>query len=387
MRIAFNAQFLLLPQNGTGRYVYNLLGALGRVDGINEYRILTPRDPVVRPETPNSFKWQTFPVGALSRGGENIERLVWEQRTFSMAAKRVEADIAHVPQFAPPLRTYGIPTIVSILDVIPMRLPEYRATPSAQAYTQLLWRAASHATAVIAISEFTKHDIMEVLHIPEDRIRVIRLAVDSRFRPAAPSDVTAVREKYGLGPRYILNVGGLDARKNIATLIGAFATVYLTLRDPNLRLFIAGDPNRLGSTPVFPDWRPLAEALGVAEQITCMPVDEPDMPALYSGASCFVFTSRYEGFGFTPLEAMACGAPVVCSNSSALPEIVGVAGSLVDPMDAESIAGAVLRVLESPELAEGLRDRGLAHVRNFSWDRTAAETCAFYADVAGRKST
>jgi alpha-1,3-rhamnosyl/mannosyltransferase len=150
-----------------------------------------------------------------------------------------------------------------------------------------------------------------------------------------------------------------------------------------LQLFIAGDPNRLGSSPVFPDWRPLAETFGVADRVICAPIEEADLPAIYSAASCFVFTSLYEGFGLPPLEAMACGAPVVCSNATSLPEMVGVAGMQVDPRDPEAIATAIQRVLESGETAQRLREWGLAHVRNFSWDRVAAETSALYSDIAG----
>ncbi len=383
MRVAFNAQFLHEPFTGTGRYIYNLLVGLSRVDGVNEYHLLTPRDLAVRPETSNSFTWQTIPVGPIGHAGENVEKVIWEQRTFPMAAKRLGAHVAHIPHFAPPMRTYGVPIIVSILDVIAQRMPVYRSSPTVQAYAQLVARAAHHATSIIAISDFTKQDIMDTLHISAERIRVIHLAPDPRFRTATEVEQRGVREKYGLKGRFLLNVGGMDVRKNIATLVGAFATVYHNCGDRALQLFIAGDSTRLGTSPVYPDWRPLAETFGVADRIVCARVAEEDLPGLYSAASCFVFTSLYEGFGLTPLEAMACGAPVVCSNATSLPEVVGVAAKQVDARDPEAVAGGIQRVLESPETAQRLREWGLAHVRNFSWDRVAAETSALYADVAG----
>jgi glycosyltransferase involved in cell wall biosynthesis len=383
MRVAFNAMFLLEPRTGTCRYVYNLLSALSRVDGVNQYRLLTPREPAAKPDTSNAFTWQTVPVGTLGRGGENIGKLVWEQRTFPMAAKRQEAQVMHVPYFAPPLRTLGIPTIVTVHDVIALRMPEYRTSPAVQAYTQLIGRAAKRAAAIIAVSEHTKADIMEVLQIPAERIRVIREAPEAHFRPVGEVEKRAARAKYGLGPRFILNVGGIDVRKNIATLIGAFATIFHSMGDRSLQLCIAGDPSRLGTSSAFPDWRPLAETFGIADRIICTPIREEDLPAIYSAASCFVFTSLYEGFGLTPLEAMACGAPVVCSNATSLPEVVGVAATQVDARDPEAVAAGIQRVLESPETAQRLREWGLAHVRNFSWDRVAAETSALYADVAG----
>lgn len=387
MRIAFNALFLQDPRTGTGRYVYNLLSALGRVDGVNTYTILTPRElhePRELPELPNSFTVETVPLGNLGRmapGGENVAKLIWEQRTFPMEAKHRNVHVAHVPHFAPPMRTYGVPTVVTVHDVIPQRISEYRASPAAQAYAALVSRAIKRARAVIAVSEYTKRDIHETLGIENERIHVIREAPDPRFRPVGEAEQRAARAKYGLGKRYILNVGGIDVRKNIAALIGAFAAVYFSSGDRGLQLCIAGDPARLGSSAVFPDWRPLAETFGIADRIICTPLAEEDLPAIYSAASCFVFTSLYEGFGLTPLEAMACGTPVVCSNETSLPEVVGDAGTLVDARDPEAIAFAVQRVLESGETARWMRERGLAHAHSFDWDTVAAETCALYAKL------
>jgi glycosyltransferase involved in cell wall biosynthesis len=364
--------------------VYNLLRALARVDGVNSYTIYSPSEPRELPELSSSFSVEAVPVGNLSRGGDNIAKVVWEQHTFPIAAKRGNAHIAHIPHFAPPLRTYGVPTIVTVLDVIPLRIPEYRTSPAVQAYMRLISRAIRRSSAIIAISEFTKRDIEETLGISADRISVIPLAPDTRFRPADEAAQRAARARYGLGKRYVLNVGGIDVRKNIAALIGAFATVYHTVGDRGLQLCIAGDPTRLGTSSVFPDWRPLAQTFGVADRIICRPIAEEDLPAIYSAASCFVFTSLYEGFGLTPLEAMACGAPVVCSNETSLPEVVGAAGTLVDPRDPEAIAFAMQKVLESVETARWMREQGLAHAHSFNWDIVAAETCALYTKVGER---
>src|SRR5262249_48801776 len=180
-------------------------------------------------------------------------------------------------------------------------------------------------------------EILAALGVPEERVRVVREAPAPPYRRVAdPERLRAVCVKYGVGERFVLNVGGLDARKNVASLVGAFAAVYHQIGDPALRLFIAGDPARLGSSPLFPDWRPLAARLSVLDAILCAPVEEEDLPALYSAASCFAHASLYEGFGLTPLEAMACGAPVVCSNTTSLPEVVGNAGILVNADDPEA---------------------------------------------------
>lgn len=386
MRVAFNALFLNQPRNGTGRYVYNLLRSLGRVDGVTEYLVLSPRPVKHVPETPSTFQWQTAPVGRISRGGENLEKLWWEQRTFPAVAKREDAALMHVPHFAPPLRTQGIPTVVTIHDVINLRLSAYRMSPAAQAYAQLVSRAARNATMIVTVSEYSKRDIIETLGIEAARVRVIGEAPDAQHRRVTdPRRLQAVREKYGIGERFVLNVGGLDERKNVTGLIGAFAAVYHEMGDPDLQLFIAGDPRRLGASPLFPDWRPLAATFGIAERVICAPVDEDDLPALYSACDCFAFASVYEGFGLTPLEAMACGAPVICSDRTSLPEVVGNAGILINPEDTDRFGAALQRVLSSAQLRDNLRARGRARARLFSWDSVAVETSALYADVTGTK--
>jgi glycosyltransferase involved in cell wall biosynthesis len=265
--------------------------------------------------------------------------------------------------------------------MIPQRMPVYRRRLFTKAHLQVAELAARRATAVIAISQHCKQDIMELLGIPAERIIVTHLAPDSRFRPASHHMQQEVRARLGLPGPFVLNVGGLDIRKNLMGLVDAFANAYERFGNPDLRLFIAGDPSLLGTAPSYPDWRPRAVRRGIADKIICAPVDERDLATIYSAADCFAYTSLYEGFGLTPLEAMACGAPVVCSDKTCLPEVVGEAAILVDPLDADALGSAILRVLASPETAQELRERGLAHVRNFTWERTAAETQAVYTMV------
>jgi glycosyltransferase involved in cell wall biosynthesis len=378
MRIAFNALLLSEPRTGTGRYVYNLLSALGRLDPTSEYHILSSQQLPDRPETPPSMRWETAPVPKLAAQRPDFEKLVWEQRTFPRAAQSLAADLMHVPYFAPPLRTLGVPSIVTILDVIAQRLPIYRASSTKRLYSQLVSKAARRATTVIAISNHCKQDIVEVLGIEPDRIEVTYLAADPRFHPASHEAQQELRRRLGLAGPFVLNVGGMDVRKNIAGLIEAFAAVYRQVDNPALRLFIAGKPDKLGASAVFPDWRPLAETLGVADKLICAPVEEADLATLYSAADCFAFTSLYEGFGLTPLEAMACGAPVVCSDKTSLPEVVGDAGLLADPLDVRAFSAAIAQTLTAPETARQLSARGIAQAQKFTWERTASDTLAVY---------
>lgn len=382
MRIAFNAQLLSEPHSGTGRYILNLLSGLGRVDSSIEYHILSTTALSERPATTPNMNWDTIPMSTLAQQRPGLQKILWEQRTFPRAAQRLQADIIHVPYFAPPFRTGGIPAIVTIHDVIPQRLPAYRASASKQAYSSFISRTAHNASCIIAISNHCKQDIVETLGVASDRIVVTYEAPDPRLRPASLEAQQELRQRLGLKGPFILNVGGMDVRKNIAGLIQAFAEVYRQLDNPDLRLFIAGNPAKLGSDVIFPDWRPLAKKLGVTDKVICAPVAEEDLATLYSAADCFAFASLYEGFGLTPLEAMACGAPVVCSDKTSLPEVVGDAGLLIDPLDTRAFSRALLEVLSSPQLAHELRARGLTQSAKFTWERTASDTLAVYRNVA-----
>lgn len=382
MRIAINGHFMEMPGSGTGQYLRNLLRAIGRLDGINEYLILSPHAVADEPETPSTFTWQSVPVGRASRGGENVEKVFWEQHTFPSAARRGHARLMHIPHFAPPVRRQGIPTVVTIHDVIELRLPEYRTSPSAALYGQLVAKAARGVDMVITVSEHAKLDIMEVLGVPPDRIRVVLNAPGPQFRRTLDAQrLAGIRAKYGLHERFVLYVGGLDSRKNVAGLIAAFAAVYHEIGDPQLQLFISGKSAQLGTSAVFPDWRPMVRTLGISDNVIVEYVPDDDLPLMYSATSCFVYPSRYEGFGLPPLEAMACGAPVVCSERTSLPEVVGRAGILVDPEDTDALGGAIKRVLVSPEVRDDLRARALARSRQFGWDQVAVDTIAVYTEV------
>ena len=183
-----------------------------------------------------------------------------------------------------------------------------------------------------------------------------------------------------MGERYILYLGGLDQRKNVPQLVRAFAHLHRQVRDPGLQLLIAGNPDRQRG-PLFPDPRPIASGVGMEGQIIYRFIEEEDKPAIYSGASVFVFPSLYEGFGLTPLEAMSCGTPVICSNRTSLPEVVGDAAISLDPEDTQAMTGAMRSVLTNAELAADLRARSLRQATHFSWHKTAQETVAVYEEA------
>ncbi|HLI07549.1 MAG TPA: glycosyltransferase family 1 protein [Ktedonobacteraceae bacterium] len=384
MKIGINALFYQYPASGSGQYLSHLLHALSEVDSRNEYILFGPRLLPQNSSLPQTtFPYQVQSVPSFAARNENIAKVVWEQWTGPAAARKTGVDIFHVPHFAPPLvpRT---PTVVTIHDVIPLRLPLYRAGTRVAAYIRLVARAAHCATLIITVSQHAKQDMIDALKLPAERIRVIYEAAGEEYRPITnPAVLKAARKRYGVGERYIFYLGGLDQRKNVQQLVRAFARVYSQLDDPNLQLLIAGNPDKQRG-PLFPDPRPVAADLGMSGQIVYRFIEEEDKAAMYSGASLFVFPSLYEGFGLDPLEAMSCGAPVVCSNRTSLPEVVGDAAITIDPENLPALVDAMRRVLSDDTLRADLRVRSLKQAAKFSWRKTAEQTLIAYEEVYAR---
>jgi glycosyltransferase involved in cell wall biosynthesis len=380
MNIGVNTYFFKFPSSGSGQYLLRLLQALAEVDQENQYILLGPHPIPEKIATLISFPHMLAPVPGIATRNASIENLIWEQFTAPSAARKAGVDLFHIPYFAPPFFPHT-PGVITIHDVIPLRLPQYRTDPKMKAYLQLITRAAHKATLIITISQHAKHDMIDALNVPAERIRVIYEAAGDEYQPITDSAVLAeVRARYGLNQRYILYLGGLDQRKNVPQLVRAFAHLYQQLGDPNLQLLIAGNPDKL-SEPLFPDPRPVAADLGMTGQIVYRFIEEEDKPAIYSGASVFVFPSLYEGFGLTPLEAMSCGAPVICSNRTSLPEVVGDAAISLDPDNMREMVEAMRSVLTNSELRADLHTRSLQRAAQFNWRKTAAETVTAYEEA------
>jgi glycosyltransferase involved in cell wall biosynthesis len=383
MRIGMNALFFRFPSTGSGQYMTHLLKALAEVDEENEYVLISP-DAVLPDRAYNQrFTYLETPIPGFARRRATTEKLLWEQFTAPQAARKAKIDLFHVPYFAPPYFS-RVPSVITIHDVIPLRLPVYRTSPRMRAYLQLVSRAAHKASLIIAVSQHAKQDMMDALHLPAERIRVIYEAAGEEYRPVTdPETLAKARARYGVGERYIFYLGGLELRKNVPLLVRAFAHLYQQLNDPGLQLLIAGNPDKKRG-PLFPDPRPVAADLGMTGQIIYRYIEEEDKPAMYSGASAFVFPSSYEGFGLDPLEAMGCGAPVVCSNRTSLPEVVGDAALTFDPDNTGQLVAAMRSVLTNPELAADLRARSRQQAARFNWRKTATETLAAYEEAYKR---
>jgi glycosyltransferase involved in cell wall biosynthesis len=389
VRIGINAFYLGAVTTGSGQYINHLVRQLARLGDESEYVLIQDtRDRIQDASSSHSpfpivhrasciLHPVSTPFDSIS---ENLAKLWFEQISFPRACRRQGVEIAHVPYFASPLFP-TTPTIVTVHDLIPMFLPAYRGSIGVRLYTLLVAVAAKRADRVLTDSEVSKWDIVRLLDIPSERVRVIYLAVDDIYQPVLDEHrLAATRRKYGLPESYLLYLGGFDQRKNVPTLLKAFAQLA---RDSRVHLVVAGRLPEKGST-FFPDPRPIVQELGIEERVVFTGwVPEEDKPAVYSGARALVFPSLYEGFGLPPLEALACGTPVVASNRGSLPEIVGEGGLLLEPDDVEGLAEAMKRLLNDDTLWGDLRQKGLAHAASFSWEKTAQETLAVYREVKG----
>ncbi len=378
LHVALNGWFWNRPDTGSGQYLRRLVGALAGQTPRVHITLVVPRGwPIEPPDGPVAV----LPVDLPGRG--HLAKLHFEQRLFPLAAGRIGADLVHVPYWGSPLRS-PVPVAVTIHDLIPLALPAYRGGALARLYTGLVAASARGAAAVITDSQASRADILRRLHLPPDRVHVIYLAAGEQYhpRPGSLSDA-AIRTKYSLPDEYVLYLGGYDVRKNVQTLLKAYTYVRDGVQD-QYPLVLAGRLPK-GRSPRFVDVRTLVERMNLSDVVRPIGwVDEDDAPALYRMASCFVFPSRYEGFGLPVLEAMACGTPVVAADAASLPEIVGDAGFLVDPDDARGMAGAIMATLLQDDLAHTLRQKAQARAAQFSWARTAAETLAIYQQAQAR---
>jgi glycosyltransferase involved in cell wall biosynthesis len=380
-RVALNALFLHYPYTGTGRYFQQLARL---ADRWVELRLLGAQ--AFPPLTPAGLAGSHRLIATAFDGAPRPLAKVWlEQVALGLAARREGLDLLHNPYFAAPLLP-TLPTVVTVHDLVPLVQPEYRRTAGQRLYTGLVSRGLRRAAAIITDSRASAQDLAQRLGLAEKLIRVIPLAVDPSFRPNETAEEVAraetVRRQVGTGDRYFLYVGGFDRRKNLPVLLEAFASAKRQARLPH-RLVLVGE--RRAGQELFYD--PLAdfERLDLADAVR-LPgrLADDDVRALHTGADAFVFPSLSEGFGLPPLEAMACGAPVICSKLSSLPEVVGDAGLLVDPTHPDQLAEALIRVAGAPELRRELSERGLARAARFTWEATVEATAAVYREVAGR---
>jgi glycosyltransferase involved in cell wall biosynthesis len=288
-------------------------------------------------------------------------------------------DVFHgLDQSGIPLLFKAGKSVVTIHDVIPLVLPWSFPRRHRWVVATALSRMRKQADMVIVPSHAVAEDVMRYLQVERQRIAVIPMGCNPRFRPHQdPSRATALRRRYALPERYILFVGTLEPRKNVNTLLQAFAQLIADRPRDGLHLVIAGGQGWGGE-----DHRATVERLGIRQYVRFTGfVADDDLPDLYRGAQVFVYPSLYEGFGLPVLEAMASGVPVITSNRSSLPEVAGDAALLVDPTQAEALAAAMSALLHDDALRQALRAKGLARAATFTWEVVAQRTVAVYRTV------
>lgn len=342
-------------RTGTEHYTWELLAALGQMDRHNQYLLYANRRPRALPPLPPRFHLRSLPWPRL-----------WTHLRLSAEMLLHPPDVLHIPAHVLPL-VHPQRSVVTIHDL------GYLYYPQAHTLRQRLYLrwstswSARHANHLLADSEATKQDLVRFCRVPAEKITVVYLGVSSRFAPTTDGRVTrSVMERYGVRPPYLLFVGTVQPRKNLRRLIAAFAQADVG----EFQLVLAGKRGWLTA-----EIDALGARLGVADRVHFTGyVADADVPVLLGGARALLLPSLYEGFGLTALEAMACGTPVLAARSSSLPEVVGDAGLLVDPLDVDDMARGLERIALDDTAWETLQARGLRRVTDWSWSRCARET-------------
>jgi glycosyltransferase involved in cell wall biosynthesis len=361
IRIGINALFILPGKAGGLETVFrNLLSSFLHVDTTNEYVVFSSKESSGLAPTGPNIREVPCPVSTKFRPGKHV----WEQTVFPFWLKANRIDILLSPGNVTPLCA-PCPSVTVINDAIPFIRPENFGLFERLALKSFFHLSARRSAAVLTLSESAKRDLVRHLHLPERKVQVVYLAAEDRFKPST-ENIDSVLRKHAIRKPYLICVASSRPYKNVDGLVRAFTrmkeehavqhqlvVVGLAGRAHAALLDIAAPLLRDGSL-VFTGF-----------------VDDAELPVLYSNAVASVYPSKYEGFGLPVLESMACGTPVISSNASSLPEVVGDAGVLFDPSDIEAMSRSIYSVISDDDLRTALRQKGLVRAGQFSWDRTA----------------
>jgi len=372
LHIAIDAHSVGTGLGGNESYATHLIEALAEIDGVNSYTLYVTRREAVERFT---NRWPNFQVRATLPHTPFIRIPL----TLGAELRKNPVDVLHVQFTAPPLAP--CPVVVSIHDLSFEHLPETFKWRSRTQLRLTVRRSARQAAQVLALSEYARSDIINTYGISPDKVTAIPLAAPAHFAPVTDDrEFQRVRQTYGIQSDYILSVGSIQPRKNLNRLIAAYSSLCRARPEGKLpQIVLVGKCAWL-----YDETLRVIKELGLSNSVVLTGyVPETDLPALYSGALCFVYPSYFEGFGLPPLEAMKCGTPVIVGNKTSLPEVVGEAGGLVDPFYVDDIASAIARVIGDSNFRSQLRAKGLERSRLFDWRETARQTLAIYRKAAG----
>jgi len=372
--VGLNAHLLSLTETyrgaGINGHIHNLLQRLpATAPDLRFTAFLSERRFVAPPGMAmHSVRWPT---------SRPLVRILWEQLLLPQALRARRVDLLHGLAYATPFAS-PCPAVVTVHDLTFFRFPE-TLKPLRRVYLRAATRSATRrAMRVIAVSRQTRDDVIQFLHVSAGKVEVVYNGVDEAFSPAAPEELDRFRQQRGLPPRFILFLGTLEPRKNVVSLLEAFAQWR---RDAGwgegadgVKLVVAGAKGWY-----FERIFARAEELGLADELLFpgfLPGEE--LPWWYRAAECFVYPSIYEGFGLPVLEAMACGTAVITSSIPSLIEVAGDAAIIVSPQDVSALAEAIGRVMGDTTLRAEMRQAGLRQAARFSWNKATAETAAVY---------
>ena len=382
LRIVLDAR--RIADFGIGTYIRNLVRSLAKIDLSNQYTLVIPSPEVPEfSDLPSNFQTSLY----------SGKKAGFVQFGYTLFLRNLPADLFHIPLNAVPL-WMPKPYLVTIHDMSTLLFGNHHSGYRSNLRHFYLRRGLLRADRIMAVSSATRRDVESVLGIPASRIRVVYNAPDPIFcRPGAPAfvnhseavsppEIQRVIDRYRIHDPFLLYVGRTNPQKNIPRLVEAFAVLRGELQDhphyANLRLIIIGD--EIARHPALRHAVIHSRVEDSVRFLGFVPIET--LRAFYQAAAAFVFPSLYEGFGLPPLEAMACGTPVVCSSVSSLPEVVGDAAVIVNPENVFDIARGMREVLLDQGLRRRLIEQGIQKARQFSWERTAAEVLQAYEEIA-----
>lgn len=380
-RIGIDVTSAIVQGGGIGRYTRELIRALVQEGTANQYRLFSAKPPTELPvpdplPAGDHISYHPAPLG------ERWLYRVWYRLRLPLPVQRVTGplDLFHSPDFVlPPVRG-GIPTLLTVHDLSFAHYPEVFPEPLVHYLNTVVPWSVARATHILADSQATKADLVTLWQVPPKKITVLYSGVDARFRPVEKlEEIIAVRRQYNLGEDpYVLAVGTVQPRKNYRMLIRAFAP--LVQEFPH-HLVIAG-----GQGWLYDEMMAEVARQGLSSRIHFTGfVADADLPALYSGASLYVFPSLYEGFGLPILEAMGCGVPVIASNASSLPEVAGEAAVLLDPQDEAGWTAVMGQLFQDNGRRARMVAAGFRQARQFTWRKAAKQLLGVYEALLGKR--
>lgn len=368
MRIGLDLVNMRGLDQGVARYATQLISGISLVDRV-EKCLLFLNSAVADQIQADHPKFRKIVVHSPRR-----KYLPSNQLYFLLGRRLGAIDLLHSPVSVSPLFCLT-KTVLTVHDLAYEVFPDYYSKTAILYWRFALRMACRKARRVLADSESTKRDLIKFMRVPEKKIKVVYPCVALENTEHSPEALAGMRHRYCLPERYVVHVGALHPRKNLVTLVKAFSIAKASAPIPH-KLVLAG--SGWGIEPILEE----ISRSGMQEDVILTGAfPECDLTSIYRGADALVFPSLYEGFGYPPLEAMACGTPVIVSNSSSLPEVVGDTGWLVDPTDPKDISDKILQVLSNPRLADEMKTSALARAQQFSLDRMINGVMAVYEEA------